>query len=287
MNTHIIVCPFNGDTLSRLAGGAVVVNIADVYEIERVYHESVRFKNKLHCVRVYTDIPLDCIEFRQEWRDIPVALYAPTLGRFTQFVRLLPILRQLNIRVYLPVATSQDIIWLRVLSSLGISTAINFDDGVCDWDALCDLMTYALLGRVPHATIEPFTYIATHYAPNQRTDFGAVYLDDPSRSLHMDDTGCVALTNSDLLKKDFIADDIRAIGDITQNERYNQWQQSWRQVFLRPDGCAWCGGWRLCQGRFHKDSNDNAGCKKFFIELMDIAKQHQDLRNKKRELWQL
>ena len=287
MTTHILVCPFNERILSHLQGRALVVKVNKPDEICRVAQDVSRFKNHLHCVLFYAKDSLADIPFQEDWKKIPIALYTSDIGCFSKLANSLSLIRQLNIRVYLPIDRKESYTSLRILSSLGIASTVVFGEKNIDWEAMSDLMTYSILGRAPHAPIEPFYYISSHYNPTQQTGFGSVYFDDPSKYLHLNEEGFVSLSHKDLMEGRFIADDINQIGDLSQYPTYIEYREAWKQFFLKPDGCAYCQGWRVCLGKFSTMTNNYPGCKQFFIELMGVVEQYQSMTKNKVELWQI
>lgn len=53
-------------------------------------------------------------------------------------------------------ANGDNLTTARILCSLGVPIALNLSIEPVDWDALGDLLAYAVYGRCPHAPIEPF-----------------------------------------------------------------------------------------------------------------------------------
>ena len=287
MTTHILVCPFNERILSHLQGRALVVKVDKPDEICRAAADVSRFKNHLHCVLFYAKDSLADIAFQEDWKNIPLALYASEIGHFSKLANNLSLIRHFNLRVHLPIDREENYTSLRILSSLGIASTVVFGEKNIDWEKLSDLMTYTILGRVHHAPIEPFRYISSHYNPTQQTGFDSVYFDDPSKYLHLNEEGFVSLSHKDLMEGRFIADDINQIGDLSQCPAYIEYHEAWKQFFLKPDGCAYCQGWRVCLGKFSPGTGDYSGCKQFFIEFMEVVEQYQSTTKNKVELWQL
>jgi hypothetical protein len=240
--------------------------------------------NKLFCVILESKLPVDCVELLEEWKQIPIALQAPSFGQYRTVARRLDQFRNHNFRVYLP-CRKENLIGIRILASVGIPCCVTFGSEEPDWDALADLMTYAILGSAPHAPIEPFAFIANHYDPSVRMDWGSIYFDDPKQFLHLDAQGRVALSQRDLLGGDFIAERIEEIAaaDESIDERLN----SWRQLFADNHPCSFCEGWRVCLGKFSKNGTRADGCSAFFAEMMKIAEQFQTKRAEqaRRDKW--
>ncbi|MCK5506246.1 MAG: hypothetical protein KAJ10_13860 [Thermodesulfovibrionia bacterium] len=287
MKSRFLVCPFNEELINSLRGESLVININTFDEISAVVDIVKQSQAHLHCLKINTNVPVSSIPFHKDWMNIPIALYASRLGRFSDFGRRIPVIRQLNLRIYLPSNDKEAYTGIRILSSLGIEAAITMTEGDVNWELLSDLMSYAYFGLIPHAPIAPFGYIATNYNPQNRTDFGAVYFDDQHQYLHLDVKGRVALSQRDLDEGNFIAQKIHDIGDLAQNDKYGIRLNSWRDFFLKTDGCAYCQGWRVCLGKFSDASGNGNNCRIFFAELLDSVQQHQSLqKGKEKVTWQ-
>lgn len=269
MSPPFLVCPFDEPLLHRLRGQSVVPRIKNVDEISKVFSAVGQAGAHLHCLQIHTKAPLSVIPFREEWRHVPLALYASGMGRFPEFIKQLPVIRRLNLRVYLPTDSDENYTTLRILSSLGVETAVVFSPGMVSWARLSDLMSYAFFAQGLHAPIAPFHYVAARYDPNRRTGFGAVYFDDPSCYLHLDEGGRVFLSEEDQRKGYFLFDDLEKIEEIEKDDRYLEALERWREVFLQGFGCASCPGWRVCLGRFSQGGRQGSECRDFFTEMMD------------------
>jgi hypothetical protein len=284
MSRHILVCPFRNDVLSRLRGRALVVRTGELGEIPRVAGEVRGLNSPLHCVMAYSGGYLSDVPFQEDWQGIPIALSVKGIGHFPGFANKLTLMRLLNLRVYITLGRKESYTDLRILSSLGIASTAVFGVGGVDWEALGDLMVYALLGRVPHAPVEPFHYIAEHYEAGRRTDFGSVYFDDPERYLHVSDEGFVALSTRDLAAGRFIAEDASQL-DLGRCPAYTERLGAWKELFLRRQECSFCQGWRVCLGKF-LNTQGHPGCREFFVELMEVVEQYKSMQEDRKQLWQ-
>ena len=287
MNSHILVCPADANLIKRLQGRTLVVRANDPENIPEVMQYSRIFQIHIHCLWMNTEMPMTSVLFQELWQDIPLAWYASCLGRFRDLAKQLLVLRKLNIRVYLPTTNQENYAAIRILSSLGINAALVLNERGQDWETISDLMTYALLGLVPHAPIEPFHYIASHYDLSQRTDFSSVYFNDPLRYLHLDEQGRVGVSQEALIAGDFVAQDINTLDEPEQCHDYIQQLEDWRSFFLKPEGCAYCQGWRVCLGKYEAFKEKNPGCVDFFVELMDTVEQYRSQNHDRmKDIWQ-
>jgi hypothetical protein len=271
-----IVCPDHKGLLQTLRGREVAVKVNDAGDAASAALRVRESGNELFCVIIQSRLPLDAVEFGEDQKGIPMALMAPSVGKFRDLTRQLDLLRELNLRVYLPCDSAQNLAGMRVLSSVGIQTCAVFGRGRMDWESLADLMTYAVLVQAPHAPVEPFAFIVSHYDPFSHLDWGSVYFDDPRRYLHVNGKGRVALSQSELARRSFVAEGVAAIGVPEDFPPVRERTQAWRRFFIDNHPCASCGGFKLCQGRFAGDASRGQGCSAFFLELMEVARQHKD-----------
>lgn len=287
MKSHFLVVPPDKDLISKLDSQSLVPVIDSTEDIVLATEMVDHYNAHLHCLIICTRIPLTALDYKEEWRNIPIALFTPSMGRFSKMVKHLPVLRQLNIRIYLPTATKENYADIRILSSLGIETAVVFQKDGLAWDLLIDLMSYAYFARATHAPIAPFDYMAARFHSHQRNDYSAVYFDDPRTYLHLNRDGRIALTRADLLAGRFITQDLDELETIEQNEAYQNYLEAWRAFFLQPDGCAYCPGWRVCLGKYSHTNNRENGCQKFISEFLDALEMKQSLQEKNTiNIWQ-
>lgn len=241
---------------------------------------------RLRCVVVETDLSLEEIPFDESWKGCPIALHIKRIGRYRTYSPDMPLLRELDIRIYVPADREENLTGLRILASLGVETAVEFTDTPPDWERVSDLMTYALLGLSPHAGIEPFSFIGEHYDPNKLTDFGTVYFDDPTQYLHLDEDGKVYVSPHDLRLKHVALDDAKDMDRVEETEAYRGRMEGWRQHFVHMDTCSTCPGWRLCGGAFSQFSKAS-DCSTLFGEMLDVVEQYQAITEERtRSVWQ-
>lgn len=283
MNEHILVCPFDENLIRRLSGRALVVRTTD-YELIPHIDRFVNEHNKLHCIwivdkrRILTSVP-----FAEKWLNIPIHLYLSKPGSLRSMLGKLTLLRQLSTRIFLPAEKQKNLTEVMILASLGIDCGVFWDDEGkedIDWEALNDLLHYAIYTQTKHAAIEPFHYVASNYNPGEPTDFGSVYFDNPRRYLHVDHEENIALSHKDLIEKKFITKGIGDIDNITGNQMYMDSQTQWQDFFLKNTICASCPAWRVCLGKFSSTYDQNPGCKNFFSDLMDASDFYRDLKKK-------
>ena len=279
MNSPNIVCPPEDSLLNSFRERSVVVRVKDPGRVTRAAAQVRESGNRLLGVIIDSALPLDQMEFGDDLAGIPLAVMAPAGGKFRHLARRLKQLRELALRIYLPGNNPESLVGLRILSSVGIPACTVLGDGPHDWEALADLMTFAVLERTPHAAIEPFAFIASHDDPLSSCEWGGIYFDDPRNFLHLDARGRVALSPSELRDQRFIAPSISEIGVPAEYPAIRERLQAWRRFFADNHPCASCRGWRICRGRFARELPQNPGCAGFFEEMLEVARQYQTRRD--------
>ena len=274
MNFKQFVCPHNRALLDRLRGHVVAVHVDDPVQVLAAADDVAKSGNELLCVIFESKSLLDAMELREEWKNIRIVLRSPGLGKFRKLAGRLALWRKLGLQVFLPCRT-ENLVELRILASVGISCGVTFGEEEPDWEALADLMTYAILGPVPHAPIEPFAFIAHHYQPAVYTKWDSVYFDDPSQFLHLDSEGHVALSRRELFQREFIAREIAQLDIAAEVPVIADRLDHVRQMFLNNHPCSICASWRLCLGKFARNGSRSDGCSEFFAELMEVVEQFQ------------
>lgn len=283
-----IVCPDSESLLQKFKGLSVALKMNSCEHLAAGVENVRKSGNTLFCVILESDRPLADLEFADHHQGIPLAVRVPALGSFRDLAKHLDRLRSLNLRVYLSCDHADNLVGLRILSSVGIHGCADFRRGRTDWEYLADLATYALLGQAPHAAIEPFTFIAANYNSCKYLEWGRVTFDDPLHFLHLDEDGRVALSSAELAEHRFVA---ASPGEIEAPEAFPPIREriwSWRHYFTDRHACASCAGWRICLGKFSDSLSENAGCAEFFMEMIDLVHQHRALNvtPQERPIWQ-
>lgn len=288
MNSRKVVCPLDQSLISRLNEREIAIRVDDPALIpmaSKIVRES---NNRLICVIVDSKEDISNVMFRREWEQIPIALMASSMGRFRNLADKLQLIRELDLRVFLPYSV-ENLSGIRILSSVGVPSCLLFDDNNIDWDELADLMTYALLESSTHAPIEPFDHILRNYKPDSFTTWGAPFFEGPEQFIHLDLHGQVALSRKDLLDGNFM-------GSVDDGEpekidaAIEEQKIAVRKRFLDNHPCSMCEGFRVCMCKFICGNTNLSGCSAFFSELMLAVEQRrgQDAAAQKPvTIWQL
>lgn len=276
MKIPTLVCPYNRPLLNQIDGHDIVVKVDHFSDIYRAAEDIRSSGRTLVSVLIEVDKPLSAINFQEDWQGIPIALSVSEMGNFRDISNRIQRMRDLKIHVYLPAEKRENLTNSRILASLGVTCCLVFGNVQPNWEALSDLMTYAVFGINPHAPIEPFNYITDHYKPGANVDWGSVYFDGPREFLHLDANGQVALSHRELLKGSFIAEHIAMVKNPLDNEKYRKGVNAWRQFFLSDHPCITCEGWKICLGRFGFDGKHATGCSTFVADMLPELEQYRN-----------
>lgn len=284
---HILVIDYPGTLIEKFRSKALVVRTSDLSLLPEIAHK-VGEHNKLHCIQVILKGKLTDIPVNESWNSIPISFFVPEFGDIGTFIRKAGLWRQLSARVFLSSANPANFGHLQLIASLGVDCGIWFDQGHIDWQAANDLLHYAIYGKVPHGTIEPFVYLVDHYQPTRTTDFSAVYFNDPGRYCYVDPEGRLAMTAGKLARKEFIGT-LQDLGNIEQLAGYQDVTNAIQEAFLNQGQCTRCPSWRICLGKFEKMVEANPGCTEFFQDVMEAAEFVQQNANdhRRKELCRL
>ncbi len=276
--------PFNEALIARLSKRVIAVRIDESSDVVAAARCVASSGNRLSSVILDTRTPLDEIPFDESWTETRLAVFVPEMGNFRGLFKKLELIRKINPVIYLAADTPENLSSLRILSSVNVHcAAVLTDRDRVDWEALTDLMTYALVGTVAHGPIEPFSTISGRYGSTGWIEWGGVFFDDPKDFFHLDPDGRIALTRRELLNGSFIQEDVERLDDIINSEKYRERIDIRKRFFLNYHPCSRCAGWRVCLGKFSQNGKDTAGCAAFFTEMIELLDQHRTRREEPRK----
>ena len=219
-----------------------IVFVTDRIDMIEVINERVSVDNFLFCIKLFVKQQVTEICFKEEWRKIPLVIYPKGLGKTKELTKLLPVLKNLNVKFFFDCAGKENYKAVKFLSSMGIYCGIVINEKA-DWGKLTELMYYALCEKVSHAPIEPFQFVYEMYDRRTLVDYRRVFFDDPA----------------------FFSTEIHREG--TEEHRV-----AWQCFFYKPTPCAACEGWRICLGKYAK-MKDKSGCQKFMAEWINVIEE--------------
>ena len=289
MDKHFIVCKYTPAILKYLSNKSVVFHISSLSQLEELKKNCADHKIHIHCIVYKTTKYLSDIKFSEEWMDLPIAVNTVAIGKLNILLRIAPILKKLNIRFYFSTSNKNCYSDIRILASLGYCCTLKIDGTTADWDAITELMTYSILNVVKHAEIYPFEYVSHYYDPLIKTDFSAVYFEDPERYLHLTNDKKLTLIPQVNGEDDTYCFDLKDFDNITKKKEYLDFKYKWQEFFIKPTPCGCCKGWRICLGKYAKYIESNPGCSDFFgefLDILDIQKQNDKITKPDDKIWQ-
>jgi hypothetical protein len=96
---HILIIS-NNNVLSRLKGKSIVMETNNFENITQIKHD-VLINNNLFCIIIHSTQDIASIEFKEEWENIPIVVYASELGKVRDLINKLPLIEKLNIKFFL------------------------------------------------------------------------------------------------------------------------------------------------------------------------------------------
>ncbi len=282
MSSHVLVCDFDADLISRVRERKLVVRVDSASLLFDAVRAAQR-NNILLAVWIEGAAPLADLDLSglETMRSTAIYLKVDGFGSFRDWITQVPILRMLSVLVFVDANVSNGSRDLRILSSLGVPTGIRFCEELPDWESLADLMSYSVYGKVQHAPIQPFQYIIDTFGPAKNMEFGDVFLENPSKFLHVDRNAQVFLSRSELEEGKAGLCGIDSVDEVYAMKPYVERVNSWREFFLKEDGCAYCPVWRLCLGKFERFTGHDQGCRNFFSELLEAAEYHHEKKSQR------
>jgi hypothetical protein len=262
--THIFVVPFNEAVIGK-TNGRLAVRTTNPGDIDKII--AVVSRDRLHCIEVSSE-SLASIDLKKEWIRLPLLFRLKRAGRLLDCIPALENMRNSAARFYFP-ATTENIIAVRVLSSLMVKTGLIMDRDNTDWEAMEDLLAYDAFGKVAHVSVEPFFYAYTEHK-NLYADYKELYLEKEGTFFHCDEKGNISLSSDALGKGDFIGTldkaDTIDFGGFSLSAREKR-----RTPQLKFGGCSVCPAWRVCG--FRKTGNEDNHCamKQFMTALLESA----------------
>lgn len=289
MDNHFIVCKYTPDILKDLNKKSVVFHVDNLSRLNEIKKNCADHNIHIHCIIYKTKKNLCDLNFSEEWSGFPIAIESASIGKLNMLLRMTPILGKLNIRFYFSTLNKNCYSDIRILASLGYCCTLKIDGDSAKWEAITDLMTYSILNVVRHAEIYPFDYVGYYYDTQIKTDYSAVYFEDPQRYLHLTKDKKLALTSHDKKENNLHYFDINEYDTIDEKKEYQDFIYNWQKFFLKPTKCGCCKGWRICLGKFEKYIDSNPGCSEFFgefLDILDIQKQNNKITKPNDEIWQ-
>lgn len=278
MNRCIIYNYSNAIT-EKLSGYRLIPRVKQLEDIDTAAADA-RKQNNVFCIWAdcslmsVSDMKWDCIH-----TDLPIILYAYSLGDTFKTLCGIEMLRRLNIRIFLSSTCEENYHAIKMLSSLGIETGILMDARHINDDSFMDLASYAMLGQMPHSSIEPFDYIWRNLKVDENLDLQTTYFDNPSKYIYINDNLDFAFSEEDLDSNKFAGNLINVKNIEFENETATKLQRYYSH-FIALDECSKCPSFRICnrisQSRFKDCTNVFATIFEYAEIKSDSQQEHQN-----------
>lgn len=251
----IVSLKYDLNTLKSLKNRQIVVYTDTLESLEHQYAEAKRNNSVMAFVVSLPYTSVSQIEFKEEWAEIPLIIFAYNIGDYDNFFFKVNAIRHLNIRIYLSCTSSTVFSDLKILSSMGVDCGIQFDavEKIED-DKLLDLASYYYMSPAPHATIEPFEFILRHLSDEDNASFDSIYFKDP-----------------------LLYSEVGAETDVESFEdNFKLKLQNYYNHFMQLDDCSKCPAFKICN---RKMSAILSSCSETMNEIYEYAEMRQNMND--------
>lgn len=159
---------------------------------------------------------------------------------------------------FFPVDTPDLVTLLKVLSSCGYKSGLQFD---CvksiNKEDFIELATYSYLSPVPHAHIEPFGFIQQEIGDKSRyVDINKYYFNSPETFVHIEADGEIYLKSEFELKK-HLCKTIEELSRINFDDISMEYKKlRFYNHFDAEDRCSKCPNFKICSGVYQNRFED-------------------------------
>lgn len=138
-----VLLKYNLELLKSLKNRQIVVYTDTLDSLEHQYAEAKRNNRVTAFVATLPYSSVSQIEFKEEWAEIPLIIFAYNIGDYNQFFVKVDTIRRLDARIYLSSTSLTVFTDLKIMSSMGVDCGILFDADVkIEDDKLLDLASY-------------------------------------------------------------------------------------------------------------------------------------------------
>lgn len=252
---RIVVLDYNEKLIKAIKDCRIVVKTDSLEQIECKYAEAQRNNSVVAmCVQLpYTSISQ--IDFKEEWTQIPLIIYAFNIGNYDLFFSKICMYRSLNVRIFLSSEADTVFTDLKILASLGIDCGLYMEcDIKMNDDSFLDLASYYFISPVAHATIEPFEFILRHLSDEKNEGFESVFFENPLQFVKV-----VSVEDLDQM-------------DLEEEKILSTKMDVYYKHFMDLDDCSKCPAFKICDRKMANKLDD---CQNTMNEVFEYA----ELRN--------
>ena len=285
MNRHVIF-DYSGYMAEKLSGYHVIPRVKCLEDIDSAVMETGK-QNQVYCV--WADCSLMSIS-DMRWEtvqtDMPIILYAYSIGDTFRVLMEIERLRRLNIRIFLSSTCQENFHAIKVLSSLGVDAGILMDARHINDDFFLDLASYALLSNAPHASIEPFDYIGRNVTQSENLDIRTIYFDNPSKYIYVNENLDFAFSEEALMNKDYVGN-LSDMTEIDFNTETSVKLDRYYSHFISLDDCCKCPSFKVCDRKSQTVFTDCKDVYSTIFEYAEISNSQRREPQRKKRLCQL
>ena len=255
----ILVLKYDESLLRGIRDCQLVVKTDSLYQIENKFREAQRSNSVVAlCVQLpYSSISQ--IDFREEWAQIPLIIYAFNIGDYDVFFSKVNTIRSLNVRLFISNKADTAFTDLKILSSVGVDCGLYMEDDVkMNDDSLLDLASYYFMSPVPHATVEPFEFILRHLTEEKNEGFESVFFDNPLQFVNIE-----------------TIDDLHRI-DSDRQDDFALKMDVYYKHFIDLDICSKCPAFKICNRQM---TNKLGCCQNTMNEIFEYAELRNSMNN--------
>ena len=220
------------------------------------------------------------ISLLDSWPNIPIILYCNGLGSTNKVLDMMPIIRKLPLKCFMP-AADDNYVGIKILSSLGVDTGLllNNSENPVNTEKFLDLVSYACVSPMRHAPIEPFDYIWRNLGHDNNLDFSTVYFENPYKYVHSDANGNTAYNHNSLLNGEYGGHREAILKTPTQYEEEYKNRYYYSHV-LALDKCSKCAAFKICNRKLCDMFED---CESVMREVYDLCELRDSIERKANE----
>ena len=258
---RIIVIEYNESLLQSLKNRQIVVKTDTLEQIEHKYSESQRNNNVMAMCVLLPFTSISQIDFKQEWSQIPMVVYAHNIGDYEKFFSKVDLIRSLNIRFFLSSESETAFTDLKIMASLGVDCGIYMKEGTKMSDeSFLDLASYYYMSPVAHATIEPFAFIQRHLTEEKNENFESIYFKNPMMF--------ISATSIEEIE-DF---------DACEDSDFDIKLRNYYKHFIELDTCSKCPAFKICDKKMMSRLDD---CQSSMAEIYEYAELRNEMNKQK------
>ncbi len=272
--TFVLDGPWNPEVLLR--GESIVVNVDKPEAID--YISGMASQATQIEAFIYEDftVSLETLDINPNWRRYPVVLRIGRLGRFSNVVEKLNMMKGMNITLLFSPYSATAGRDAQIVASLGISTGIVFTEDMPLGDSIKDLIAYNFYSPMRHGSVEPFATMLTNYTGEDYVSPAMAFYDDENRFIHINEALEMASSPKNLKEGKLLGMGQEGLYNIYHSEAIQA--PEWQRFFIESHPCSFCPAFRVCTG-FFADRNKPEECRPVMMEILEGIEHNKKVCN--------